>query len=323
MNTAIPQLRPAPFLVLVVPCYNEQETLPTTFDALGSLISRLKTNGAISEKSLVCYVDDGSTDSTWNLLEGRHMIDPHCRAIGFASNAGHQNALWAGLEEAHSLGADCAISIDADLQDDIEAIPEMISQWAQGCDIVYGVRDNRDSDSPFKRGTARLYYRLIRNLDITIIPDHPDFRLMGSHAIDALLKFDERNLFLRGLIPRLGFQSAKVYYKRGKREYGETKYPLKKMLSFAWTGITSASTAPLRLAGVLSFLCMALALALGIFQFYRWSVGETVPGWTSLFLAVLFLGSMQLFCLAMIGEYIAKIFTEVRHRPRYIIERKL
>lgn len=323
MNIAIPELRDPPFLVLIIPCYNEQETLPTTFQAIGSLLLKLKENGVISEKSLACYVDDGSTDSTWNLLEGRHMSDPHCRAIGFASNAGHQNALWAGLEEAVAMGADCAISVDADLQDDIGVIPEMISRWTQGYDIVYGVRDNRDTDSAFKKGTARLFYHFMRKLDVSIIPDHPDFRLMGKPAIEALLKFDERNLFLRGLIPRLGFRSTKVFYRRGKREFGQTKYPLRKMLSFAWTGITSASAAPLRLAGVLSLLCMIMALFLGLFQIYRWSAGETVPGWTSLFLAVLFLGSIQLFCLAVIGEYIAKIFTEVRHRPRYIIERKL
>lgn len=323
MNTAIPELRSPPFLILIIPCYNEEQTLPTTFQAIGSLLSKLRENGVISEKSLACYVDDGSTDSTWNLLEGRHASDPHFRAIGFASNAGHQNALWAGLEEARALGADCAISVDADLQDDIGVIPEMISQWTQGYDIVYGVRDNRDTDSAFKRGTARLFYKLMNKLDVGIIPDHPDFRLMGKPAIEALLKFDERNLFLRGLIPRLGFRSAKVFYRRGKRKFGETKYPLRKMLSFAWTGITSASAAPLRLAGVLSFLCMILALFLAVFQIYRWNAGENVPGWTSLFLAVLFLGSIQLFCLAVIGEYIAKIFTEVRRRPRYIIERRL
>lgn len=323
MENAIPQLRKPPFLAIIVPCYNEEEILPTTMTALGKLLDSLKKQGNIREDSLVCYVDDGSSDSTWNLLEGRHFEDKFCRAIGFAANAGHQNALWAGLEEARRLGADCAISVDADLQDDISVIAPMVVRWTEGNDIVYGIRNNRDTDSAFKRSTARMFYAFMHKLNVSVIPDHADFRLLGKPALEALTRFEERNLFLRGLIPRLGFKSAKIYYGRKARMKGESKYPFRKMLSFAWTGITSASAAPLRFAGLMSLLCIALTVILGAIQIWRGLQGENVPGWTSLFLAILFMGAVQLFCLAIIGEYIAKIFTEVRHRPRYIIERRL
>lgn len=323
MEAAIPVLRPAPFLALIVPCYNEEDALPASIKTLGDLLDQLKSSGQVNERSVICYVDDGSTDSTWSLLEERCRVDPYCHAVKFAKNAGHQNALWAGMAEARHMRADCAISIDADLQDDTDAIPLMISQYCQGCDIVYGVRNDRESDSRFKRCSARLFYALMNRLDLTIIPDHADFRLVAAPVLAALERYGERGLFLRGLLPAMGFRSSIVQYRRLPRMAGSTKYPLRKMISLAWQGITSSSAAPLRIAGLMSLICMTLAIVLGLVYVGRWWAGSNMPGWTSLFIAILFLGSVQLFCLAVIGEYIAKIFTEVRHRPRYIIEKRI
>lgn len=323
MEQAIPMLRPVPLLALVVPCYNEQETLPRTFEALGTLLNDLKGRGVIRQDSFVCYVDDGSKDSTWNLLEGRNTSDPWCRAIKFSANAGHQNAVWAGMEMARNWDVDCIISLDADLQDDIGVIEEMIEHYALGSDIVYGVRNNRQSDTAFKRKTAHLFYALMRKLNLGIIPDHADYRLVSKAVLQALKGFEEHNLFLRGLFPILGFKSSKVYYSRISRQAGVSKYPLKKMLAFAWQGITSCSAAPLRIAGLMSFICMIIALIICLISIFKYLAGETIQGWTSLIIVSLFLGSVQLFCLAVMGEYIAKIFTEVRNRPRYIIEQVL
>lgn len=320
---AIPQLRDAPFLALVIPCYNEAETLPRTFKALSELLVDLKKRGLVRKDSFSCYVDDGSKDSTWLLLAGEHQRDPYCRAIKFAGNAGHQNAVWAGMAMVREWDVDCAISLDADLQDDISVVEEMISNYMEGADIVYGIRNNRDSDSTFKRQSAHLFYSLMRKLDIGIIPDHADYRLVSRPVLKALKGFEEHNLFLRGLFPILGFKTSKVFYQRLRREQGESKYPLKKMLSFAWQGITSCSAAPLRIAGLMSLICMLIALLICLVSIYKYITGETIQGWTSLIIVTLFLGSVQLFCLSVMGEYIAKIFTEVRKRPRYIIEEVL
>ena len=265
-------MRPAPLLILVVPCYNEEATLPSTQDALADLLKECKQKGLIQESSLILYVNDGSRDATWDIIERRHQQDACCCGISFAGNAGHQNAVWAGMETAYRRGADCIISLDADLQDDISVIPQMLEHYGQGCDIVYGVRNDRSS---------------------------------------------------RGLFPTMGFRTAQVGYKRLARTAGETKYPLCKMLSFAWKGITSCSVAPLRLAGIMSLGCMLIALSYSLLSLWKYACGETVPGWTSLIIIVLFLGSVQLLCLSLMGEYLAKIFTEVRHRPRYIIEKEL
>ena len=315
--------RPAPLLALVVPCYNEQETLPRTLDALAELLARFKAEGRIAPESFALYVDDGSRDRTWELLEGRHQHDPYCRAISFAANAGHQNAVWAGMETARSWGVDCIISLDADLQDDIAAIPEMLERYAEGCDIVYGVRNDRSSDTPFKRGTAQFFYRLMGWLQVRLIPDHADYRLVARPVLETLPLWQEQALFLRGLFPRMGFRTARVHYRRLSRQAGESKYPLLKMLSFAWKGITSCSAAPLRLAGVMSLLCMLVALVYSLVSLATWLSGAAVPGWTSTIIVVLLLGSVQLFCLAVMGEYLAKIYTEVRRRPRYIVEKSL
>ena len=317
------QLRPAPCLMFVIPCYNEEETLPYTMERLASLLDDLKARGLANPKSFVCYVDDGSDDASWRLIEERNSRDPRCRGVKFAGNSGHQNAVWAGMDMARKWNADCVISMDADLQDDPDVASEMLERYREGCEIVYGVRRDRSVDTKFKKYTARAFYALMRKLGVNAIPDHADYRLVGRAALEALESFDERNLYLRGLFPVLGFKTAKVYYKRRVREHGVSKYPLTRMIALAWQGITSTSAAPLRMAGLLSFCCMLIALVLCCVTIYKYIVGEVIQGWTSLVIVVLFLGSAQLFCLSIIGEYIAKIFTEVRHRPRYIIEKYL
>lgn len=315
--------RALPLLALVVPCYNEQETLPRTLDALSALLQDCKAQGRIDAASFALYVDDGSKDSTWALLEAHHAQDPHSKGISFAGNAGHQNAVLAGMQHARNLGVDCILSLDADLQDDITVIPEMLAHYTQGCEIVYGVRNDRSTDSPFKRNSAQLFYRFMGLLHIKMIPDHADFRLVGNKALEALEQFHESNLFLRGIFPAMGFRSAQVQYRRLSRQAGETKYPLWKMLSLAWKGVTSFSAAPLRLAGLLSLAGMIIALMLAIVALCDYMGGQVVSGWTSLVIVVLFMGSVQLFCLGVMGEYIAKMFVEIKGRPRYIIEKVL
>ena len=322
-NPVTRPLRPAPLLALVVPCYNEAETLPRTMDALSRLLDDCKARGLVRPESYALYVDDGSRDATWDLIERRHAADAACRGVKFAGNAGHQNAVWAGMEAARDWGADCIISLDADLQDDIAVIPEMLARYAEDCDIVYGVRGSRSTDTPFKRGTARFFYALMRRLKVSVIPDHADYRLVARPVLTALAGYGEQSLFLRGLFPTMGFTTATVRYARLARQAGESKYPLRKMLSFAWRGITSCSAAPLRVAGLMGFVCMVVALLLCCVTLWKYALGETLQGWTSLIIVTLLLGSVQLFCLAVMGEYIAKIFTEVRHRPRYIVEKTL
>lgn len=315
--------RTAPLLALVVPCYNEEETLPRTLDALAGLLADLKNQGRVHAESFALYVNDGSRDRTWELLEERHAIDPFCRGASFAANAGHQNAVWAGMVTARDMGVDCIISLDADLQDDIAAIPEMIDRYMEGNDIVYGVRNDRSTDTPFKRRTAHMFYRFMRWLKVPLIPDHADYRLVARPVLEVLDEIHEHSLFLRGIFPALGFKSAQVFYVRQCRMAGESKYPFWKMVSFAWKGITACSVAPLRIAGLMSMLCMLAALVFSGVSLLKYAMGETIQGWTSLIIVVLLLGSVQLFCLALVGEYLAKIFTEVRHRPRYIIAKKL
>ena len=317
------KMHPAPLLALVVPCYNEQEILPATMQTLSRMLEECKDNEIIKNDSYVLYVDDGSRDQTWNLLEEKHINDKYCHAIKFAGNAGHQNAVWAGMAQARAWDADCIISLDADLQDDTRIIPQMVEEYCKGNDIVYGVRNNRETDTTFKRVTAHLFYAFMRWLNVSVIPDHADYRLVSRPVLDALEGYSEQNLFLRGLFPTIGFKSSKVFYKRLSRKAGESKYPLRKMLSFAWRGITSCSVAPLRVAGFMSLICMLLAFIMCIVSLFKYATGDTIQGWTSLIIVSLLLGGVQLFCLAVMGEYIANIFTEVRHRPRYIIEKTL
>ncbi len=322
-DSALPELKAAPFLALVVPCYNEEAILPHTIAALAKLLADCKERGLINGRSFALYVDDGSKDATWQILESRHQVDPFVKGVKFAANAGHQNAVWAGMATARDLGVDCVISLDADLQDDIAVIPQMLACYAEGAEIVFGVRSSRGEDSFFKRHTAHLFYALMRFLKIRMIPEHADFRLVARAPLEALRAYGEQTLFLRGLFPILGFKTARVYYERLSRKAGETKYPLRKMLSFAWRGISSCSAAPLRISGMLGLLCMLVALLFCIVSLCKYISGETVQGWTSLIIVILLLGSVQLICLAVIGEYIAKIFDEVRARPRYIVEKTL
>lgn len=313
--------RPIPLLALVVPCYNEEAILTKTMDALSAMLAECKALGLVQDGSYALYVNDGSADKTWSLLEERHTVDPFCRAISFAANAGHQNAIWAGMITARDWGVDCIISLDADLQDDISVIPEMLHDYLQGVDIVYGVRSDRSSDTAFKRRTAHMFYGFMRWLKVPLIPDHADYRLVGRPVLEVLDNIPEKSLFLRGLFPSLGFKYSKVYYERRLRTAGESKYPFWKMVSFAWKGITSCSAAPLRLAGLMSFILMIAALAYTGVSLFKYAMGETIQGWTSMIIVVLLLGAVQLFCLAVMGEYIAKMFTEVKNRPRYIVEK--
>ena len=315
--------RPVPLLALVVPCYNEEEILPGTMTALAAVLSECKARGLVREDSYVLYVDDGSADATWQLLERRHACDPHCRAIRFAANAGHQNAVWAGMITARDWGVDCIISLDADLQDDTAVIPDMLAEYADGRDIVYGVRCDRSTDTRLKRDTAHLFYSLMRWLKTPLIPDHADYRLVGRPVLEALDAFPERDVFLRGLFPSLGFSTSRVYYTRRERAAGKSKYPFWKMVCFAWKGITSCSPAPLRLSAFMGTLCMLAALAYSVVSLFKYMEGETIPGWTSLIIVVLLLGAVQLFCLALLGDYVAKIFSEVKRRPRYLVEKTL
>ena len=312
--------RSMPLLALVVPCYNEEETLPRTMIALAELMRTLKAEGRIAEESYALYVDDGSRDATWEIICTRHAEDSACKGVKFAGNAGHQNAVLAGMRTAREWGVDCIISLDADLQDDISVIPQMLERYGQGCDIVYGVRNDRSTDTPFKRNTALMFYRIMALLKVKLVPNHADFRLVARPALEALESFGEQQPFLRGIFPSMGFKTARVEYKRLSRQAGISKYPLWKMLSFAWKGLTSLSVAPLRIAGLLSVGSMLLALGLTFKVLLNHWSGDTVSGWTSLIIVVLFMGSVQLFCLSVMGEYIAKMFEEVKRRPRYIVE---
>ncbi len=316
-------MRNGPFLIFVIPCYNEEEILPKTFHVLAELLNDLKSSNTIAEKSYVLYVNDGSRDKTWDLIEARATSDPSVHGVCFARNAGHQNAVWAGMESARRAECDCIISLDADLQDDISVVKDMIDEYRKGCEIVYGVRNDRSTDTSFKRNTAEMFYSFMKFLNVDMVPDHADYRLVSRRVLEELRQFHEHELFLRGLFPTLGFKTAKVYYKRQKREAGVSKYPLFKMIAFAWKGITSCSVAPLRLAGLMSIVCALLAVILSIRSVACYFLGYTVSGWTSTMIVVLFLGAIQLLCLSLIGEYIAKIYTEVRNRPRYIIEKEI
>ena len=315
--------RHCPTLALVLPCYNEAEVLPRTLGAVAALLEELKSQGHVSSDSFALYVDDGSRDATWDIIGAAHAGSPQsCRGLKFAGNAGHQNALYAGLLQVRDM-ADCAISLDADLQDDLSAVRPMLAHFAAGCDIVYGVRNDRSSDTPFKRATARAFYRGMDLLGVRLIPDHADFRLTSRPVLEALASYSEHNLFLRGIFPGMGFHSAVVGYARLPRQAGESKYPLRRMLSFALSGLTSFSPAPLRLAGILSAGTLLLALLESLRALYTHFTGGAVVGWTSLMIALLLLGSVQLFCLAVMGEYMARMFSEMKRRPRYLIEKVL
>jgi glycosyltransferase involved in cell wall biosynthesis len=311
-----------PVLTIVVPCFNEEEVLHETFTQLSALLEQLIDDLLISTNSKLLFVDDGSKDGTWNLVENESEINRFVTGLKLSKNVGHQNALFAGLETASSQ-SDCVISIDADLQDDLHVIPTFVVRFLEGYDVVYGVRDKRETDTFFKRNTALFFYRSMEKLGINLIPNHADFRLMSSRAIEELLKFKETNLFLRGLVPLVGFNTTKVFYNRKARLAGESKYPLKKMIAFAFDGITSFSVAPIRLVTFIGFLAMAISAIAGGYALIQRILGHTESGWTSIIVSIWFVGGLQLLGIGIIGEYIGKIYHEVKRRPRYSIEKDL
>lgn len=312
-----------PSLTIVVPCYNEQECLPDTVKQLEHKLDELIKAEKISRKSFILLVDDGSKDHTWaKILELKNHF-PSIKALKLSKNFGHQNALYAGLMHAKTY-SDCALSIDADLQDDLDVFNEFVDQFNGGCDIVYGVRSNRDADSWFKKTMAELFYKLMQALGTHIIYNHADYRLASKKVLESLSHFNEKNLFLRGIFPLIGFKSTTVSYIRKKREKGSSKYSLKKMLSFSWNGITSFSLLPLRLVSLLGFAVFLLSIAMSLYILYETLIAKhTVPGWSSILISVYFLGSIQLLSLGVIGEYIGKTYIETKGRPRYLIESEI
>lgn len=311
-----------PKLTIVVPCYNEEAVLHETMKQLSGVLESLIQSNLIAKDSALLFVDDGSRDKTWQIIESASARHPFVKGIKLSRNAGHQNALLAGLTVA-SEHSDCVISIDADLQDDIRAIRAFMEKYWQGYDIVYGVRDSRETDTWFKRTSAEGFYWLMGKMGIQLVPNHADFRLMSKRALEELLKYKEANLFLRGIIPLLGFPSAKVYYDRKERMAGESKYPLKKMLAFALDGITSFSITPVRFVTALGFITFILSAFVGLYALIEELAGHTVSGWASLIISIWLLGGLELMAVGLIGEYIGKIFKEVKRRPRYTIETNL
>ena len=298
-------------LYLAIPCYNEETVLPETARRLREKFTALRAAGTIGPMSRICFIDDGSKDATWQFISDLHAHDPVFSGIRLSRNRGHQNALLCGLMTLRNR-ADCVISMDADLQDDIDAIDAMLTAFQNGNDIVYGVR-----------ATAQGYYRLLRALGADVVYNHADYRLMSRRALDALAEYKEVNLFLRGLVPLVGYPSTVVYYERGKRFAGESKYPLRKMLSFAWEGVSSLTVSPLRLITRIGIVMFLVSIAMLIYFLVRYFTGHTVAGWSSLAVSIWAIGGLQLLAIGVVGEYIGKIYLETKARPRYRIETEL
>lgn len=309
-------MKEAPVLAIIVPCYKEESVLHETHKRLSQLLDRLITEERISSKSYILYVNDGSTDHTWKIIKEFYKNTSYACGLNLAGNVGHQNALMAGLNTVKER-CDAAISIDADLQDDVNVIPEMIERYMEGNDIVYGVRRERKTDTFFKRTTALAFYRLMKTMGAKSVYNHADYRLMSSRAIQQLCRFRERNLYLRGLVPLIGYQTACVYYNRDKRFAGESKYPFKKMLNFAIDGITSFSVKPVRMIFWLGCIFLLIALCVTIWTLRAYFLHNTVPGWSSLMISLWLVGGTILVSLGIVGEYIGKIYIEVKDRPRY------
>lgn len=316
MSARVPLQR----LAIVVPCYNEEEVLPETASRLEALINELIEAGLARDVSIY-FIDDGSTDRTWDLIEVMAAADGRLHGIKLSRNYGHQSALLAGLMNAEG---DAVISIDADLQDDLSAMKDMLAAYSSGAEIVYGIRRERSADTAFKRGTAEGYYRLLQTIGVRLVFNHADYRLLSRRVIEALRGYKETNLFLRGLIPQLGFNSATVYYDRQERFAGESKYPFSKMLGLAIEGVTSFSEVPLKLITVLGILISLVSFGLAL-----WALGvrilnpAAVPGWASIVIPLYFLGGIQLLCMGVIGIYLAKVYSEAKGRPRFIVEKTL
>jgi len=306
-------------LYIVIPCYKEQEVLHETASRLQTKMERLISANKISPDSRVMFVNDGSTDQTWPIICELHEKNPLFSGVNLSRNRGHQNALLAGLMTAKER-ADMVISMDADLQDDINAVDEMVDKFYEGCDIVYGVRSSRGKDTFFKKFTAEGFYRVMNFLGADTVFNHADYRLMSKRALEGLEQFKEVNLFLRGIVPMIGYKTGVVEYERGERFAGESKYPLKKMLAFAMEGITSLSTKPLQYITGLGFLIFAVSILMLIYFIARWAVGGTVAGWASVICSVWAIGGLILLAIGVIGEYIGKIYMETKARPRFIIQ---
>lgn len=308
-----------PVLYIVVPCYNEQDALPQSHDRLMKIVDEMIANGGISQDSKLLYVDDGSRDDTWKIVDRFAKESSRVAGVRLACNSGHQNALVAGLAAAVER-CDITVSIDADLQDDINVIPQMVERYKDGCDIVFGVRRERKTDSWFKRTTAAMFYKMMNRLGVDTIDNHADYRLMSRRAVLALLDYKERNLFIRGIVTQLGYKTDCVYYDRSARIAGESKYPLRKMMNFAIDGITSFSVKPVRLVFTVGVVFLVIALIMLIYVLTAYFMGRAVTGWPSLILSVWLVGAFILIGLGIIGEYVGKIYTEVKNRPRYNID---
>ena len=309
-------------LYMVIPFYNEEEVLPETTKRLEKKLGDLIKKKVISEKSKVMYVNDGSKDKTWELIKNINKDNPMFTGISLSRNRGHQNALVAGLLTAKEY-ADVVISMDADLQDDINAIDEMLEKYYDGCDIVYGVRSARKTDTFFKRVTAEGFYKFMQMMGVDVVYNHADYRLTSKKVLNNFQDYKEVNLFLRGIFPLIGYKSDKVYYERAERFAGESKYPLKKMLNFAWDGITSFSVKPLRLICTLGFVILFISIIIMIYSLVRKLTGNTIDGWTFLNISIWFIGGLQMISLGIIGEYVGKMYNETKARPRFIVAENL
>lgn len=310
-------------LAIVVPCYNEEEVLKIASEALREVLEDLVKKKKIAEDSFILFVNDGSRDRTWELIEEEHRAYPvQVKGVKLAGNVGHQFALTAGLITAKDM-SDVTVSIDADLQDDVGVIEEMVDKFHAGSDIVYGVRSERKTDTFFKRVTAQGFYKVMAMMGVKTVYNHADFRLMSKRAVEHFSQYKETNLFLRGMVPLIGYQTDCVYYERKERVAGESKYPLKKMLALAFNGITSFSIKPISLITGLGILIIVCCILAAIYAFISYFTGNVVPGWTSLILSIWFIGGVQLLAVGLVGQYIGKIYVEVKHRPRYNIEKVL
>ena len=308
-------------LNIIIPCYNEEAVLNETNRQLTKLIDSMISDGLLTECDIL-YVDDGSKDNTWNIIEELQAGSPYAHGLKLAHNVGHQNALWAGLEFSADK-CDAAVSIDADLQHDIQKIRDMILAYQHGFEVVYGIRNDRATDSAFKKRTALSFYKLMQKMGVDVIPNHADFRLLGKNALKALTEFPERNLFLRGMVRLLGFKETEVYFDCNDRFAGESKYTLKKMFNFAIDGITSFSVQPLRIISLIGLICLGISIVEMIYIIIAYFQGNAIRGWTSLLFSVWFIGGLLLFSVGVVGEYIGKIYKEVKRRPRYIIEKQV
>lgn len=309
-------------LFIVIPCYNEEEVLHETTKRLKEKLNKLIKDEVISNDSKVMYVNDGSKDKTWEIIKSISENEEHFTGITLSRNRGHQNALVAGLLTAKNY-ADVVISMDADLQDDINAIDGMLEKCHEGCDIVYGVRSSRKKDTFFKKFTAEGFYKFMSFMGVDIVFNHADYRLTSKRVLDNFENFKEVNLFLRGMFPLIGYKTDKVYYERAERFAGESKYPLKKMLNFAWDGITSFSVKPLRFICILGFIILFISILIMIYSLVQKIIGNTVDGWTFLNISIWFIGGLQMLSLGVVGEYVGKMYNETKARPRYIISENL